>query len=287
MAGFFGLFNYEKEGPGISKNAPKKKTFIVFFETFFRNFWKFIPINLVYSLCSLPLITNGLASAGYTNVARNTARDKHSFGLSDYFDTIKKNWKQALGAGIINVLVVVVLIFDFMTFWPMEGWFGLIGRGISMCIAFIFLIMNFYIWTLIITFNFKLSQIYRNSFKFVFLNMKMNLLCGVVLLLCYACGAGLFILGFKWPIVFALLFIISICCFAGFRFLLIQYCTFPAIRKYIIDPYYAEHPDDDIELRRNLGLEIPGEDDEEDEDENEENSEENEEEDPDAPIFED
>ena len=28
MAGFFGLFNYEKEGPGISKNAPKKKGFM-------------------------------------------------------------------------------------------------------------------------------------------------------------------------------------------------------------------------------------------------------------------
>ena len=24
----------------------------------------------------------------------------------------------------------------------------------------------------------------------------------------------------------------------------------------MIDPYYEEHPDDDIELRRNLGLEI-------------------------------
>ena len=45
MAGFFGLFNYEKAGPGIRKDAPKKKTFIVFFETYFRNFWKFIPIN--------------------------------------------------------------------------------------------------------------------------------------------------------------------------------------------------------------------------------------------------
>ena len=45
MVYFFGLFNYEKEGPGISKNAPKKKTFIVFFETFFRNFWKFITIS--------------------------------------------------------------------------------------------------------------------------------------------------------------------------------------------------------------------------------------------------
>ena len=30
MAGFFGLFNYEKEGPGISKDAPKKKQFIAF-----------------------------------------------------------------------------------------------------------------------------------------------------------------------------------------------------------------------------------------------------------------
>ena len=28
MAGFFGLFNYEKEGPGIEKDAPKKKGFV-------------------------------------------------------------------------------------------------------------------------------------------------------------------------------------------------------------------------------------------------------------------
>ena len=34
---FFGLFNYSKEGPGIAKDGPKKKTFFVFFETFFRH----------------------------------------------------------------------------------------------------------------------------------------------------------------------------------------------------------------------------------------------------------
>ena len=56
MAGLFGLFNFEKEGPGIAKDAPKKKTFIVFFETFFRNFWKFITLNIVYSLFCLPII---------------------------------------------------------------------------------------------------------------------------------------------------------------------------------------------------------------------------------------
>lgn len=107
MAGFFGLFNYEKEGPGISKNAPKKKTFIVFFETFFRNFWKFIPINLIFTVFFVLFPVSGLGFVGLTHVTRNIARDKHSFGLSDFFETIKKNWKQALPAGIINTVVLV------------------------------------------------------------------------------------------------------------------------------------------------------------------------------------
>ena len=70
MAGFFGFFNYEKEGPGISKNGPKKKTFIVFFETFFRNLWKFMPINFVYILLNLPILTNGLRVQS-ANLSRN------------------------------------------------------------------------------------------------------------------------------------------------------------------------------------------------------------------------
>ena len=113
MAGFFGLLNFEKEGPGIDKNAPKKKAFVVFFETFFRNFWKFITINLVYILLSIPLITTGISSCGLTHVARNTARDKHSFGLSDFFETIKKNWRQALPAGILNMIITIVLVIIF------------------------------------------------------------------------------------------------------------------------------------------------------------------------------
>ena len=36
--------------------------------------------------------------------------------------------------------------------------------------------------------------------------------------------------------------------------MLIQFCTFPSIKKYIIDPYYEKHPDADIEKRHDLGL---------------------------------
>lgn len=258
MAGFFGLFNYEKEGPGISKNAPKKKTFIVFFETFFRNFWKFIVINLVYGIISLPVITNGLAAAGITNVTRNIARDKHSFGTSDFLETVKKNWKQALPAGIINTLIYIILSFDIYFFYTStEGIMSTVGLGISLCMLFIFTVMQYYIWTLIITFKFSLKQVYKNSFKFVFINMKMNLLCFFAILLVYAVNIALVFLlqSYFLPVItFELLLYILL--FPSFRYLLVQYCTFPSIKKYIIDPYYAEHPDEDIEKRQNLGIEI-------------------------------
>lgn len=259
MAGFFGLFNYEKEGPGISKNAPKKKTFLVFFETFFRNFWKFITINLVYSIISVPVITGGMASAGLTNVTRNIARDKHSFGLSDFFETIKKNWKQSLFAGIINTVIYIVLFFDLMFFYENQGngIVYIIGLGISLSMLMIFLMMNFYIWTLMITFKFSLKQIYKNSFKFVIINFKKNLLCGLSLLLCYAIYVGIAILFFNYLIVvISFELIIFMLTFPSFRFLMIQYYTFPIIKKFIIDPYYEEHPDEDIEKRRDLGIEV-------------------------------
>lgn len=258
MAGFFGLFNYEKEGPGISKNAPKKKTFIVFFETFFRNFWKFIVINVIYGIISLPVITNGLAAAGITNVTRNIARDKHSFGTSDFLETIMKNWKQALPAGIINTLIYIILGFDIYFFYTAsEGIMATVGLGISLCMLFIFTVMQYYIWTLIITFKFSLKQVYKNSFKFVFINMKMNLLCFFAILLVYAVNIALVFLlqSYFLPVItFELLLYILL--FPSFRYLLVQYCTFPSIKKYIIDPYYAEHPDEDIEKRQNLGIEI-------------------------------
>ena len=174
--GLFGLFNYEKEGPGINKDAPPKKTFVVFFETFFRNFWKFVTINLVYCLISIPVITNGMAKVGMTNVCRNTARDKHSFGLSDFFETIKKNLAQSLIAGIINTVVYALLIFDFFFFWGVEGVPGVIGTGIALAMLITFTMMNYYLWTLIITFDYTLKQAYTNSFKFVFINFKNSIL---------------------------------------------------------------------------------------------------------------
>lgn len=51
--GLFGV-NYAKEGPGIDKNAPQKKRFFLFWDIYFRKFWKLIQLNLVYFLFYIP-----------------------------------------------------------------------------------------------------------------------------------------------------------------------------------------------------------------------------------------
>ena len=49
-------FNYAKPGPGVDKNAPKKKGFFLYFEIFRRKFFKLLQANMLYFLCSLPFL---------------------------------------------------------------------------------------------------------------------------------------------------------------------------------------------------------------------------------------
>lgn len=265
MAGFFGLFDYSKVGPGVSKSEPQKKGFVVFFEIYFRKFWKLITANLLYVLVKLPLITGGLADAGLTYITRNFARQKHAFIAGDFFDTIKKNWKQALLIGIINLVIMVIIVADLWLMLPAfffvkgdtetqaqgPGIFNYIVLAVIFMFTVVFSFMKYYIPMLTITFKLSLKQIYKNSFIFAFVGLKRNLLISLVLLLCYAAAVALFFAGYiGWTI----LIFLYVLLFPAFRSYLIQYNIFPLIKKHMIDPYYKEHPGEDKEAKRALNI---------------------------------
>ncbi len=269
MAGFFGLFDYNKVGPGVDKNAPKKKGFIVFFEIYFRKFWKLICANLLYVLISLPVLTIGLSQTGLTYITRNFAREKHAFIAGDFFDTIKKNWKQALVYGILNVLITGLLVFDIVFFLSGMGIINLTGEplpeskepglmmyimtGIIFMMYIIFTFMKYYIPMMIITFKLTLKQVFKNSLIFAFAGMPRNLLISVILLVCYGL-MGILLLFVPFHIALTIILFLYILLFPAFRSLVIQYNIFPLIKKHMIDPYYKEHPGEDKEAKRALNL---------------------------------
>ncbi len=253
MSVFLGLFNYDKEGPGVEKNAPEKIGFIRFFELFFKNFWKLAINSVWYWLLTLLVVPSGLAAAGMTNITRNMAVDTHSFGTSDFLDTIKKNWKQALIAGIINILAIGFLAFDIYFFWVYaQNVLRTVGLVVCISALLIFLVMRYYIWIILITFKLSFKEIYINSFKLSILGLKNNIIILLGMAIIYAVCYGLGIVGVG--LTQFLFFLIAIFVLPAYRFLLIQFNVFPNIKKYMIEPYYENHPDEDIEIRRRLGV---------------------------------
>ncbi|MBQ3088028.1 MAG: DUF624 domain-containing protein [Clostridia bacterium] len=261
-----GLFSssYYKEGPGVEKNERKKKGFFAFFEIFFRNFWGLFVVSFVYSAISVLSLgfANGLAKAGMTHVARSIGREKHSFLLSDFKETIKKNWKQCLAIGIINVFFMAIVLVDIHYF---RGYlnredlkdtpiFQIIGLGIILGIFIISTFIKYYLWTMAITFKLSIKQMIKNGFQFSFLNFGRNILVAILLAVIYF---GLYVLSALNPGFMVLAIILLVCVVPGFKALLVHFISFPQIKKYMIDPYYAEHKGEDIEKRRALGLDIP------------------------------
>lgn len=279
MAGFFGMFNYAKEGPGVAKNAPKKRTFFAFMEIYGRKFWKLAIAGLLWAITALPIVTRGWADAGLTFITRNFSREKHAFIKEDFIDSIKKNRKNALIIGIINNTVTGIFIFNliftlrhvFPGVMLLFGWtpeqvkalgeldtMGLILMALSLIGYVTFTWMKYYIPFLMITFKLSIKQVYKNAFLFAASNMKVNLLISAILILIYV--LMLFILlTFPYVMVALLLIIFSLTILPAFRSFLIQYSIFPAIKRLIIDPYYEANPNADKQARRDLGLDVEDE----------------------------
>ena len=47
--------SYLKEGPGIAKDAPEKTGAAWVGETFVREFWQLVKLNVLFLLCCLPV----------------------------------------------------------------------------------------------------------------------------------------------------------------------------------------------------------------------------------------
>lgn len=278
MAGMFGLFNYNKEGPGVAKNGPKKRPFVVFFEILGRKFWKLIVAGLLWTVVNLPILTRGLADAGLTFITRNYSREKHAFLKEDFFESIKKNWKTALPIGIINTLITGVLFFNIFYYitglmpallQPMAN--GAVPEPMTLTnwdyiiiavttLGYVtFTWMKYYIPFLMITFKLTIKQIYKNAFLFATANLPMNLLISAALIGVYSLLGGMVLLTAASNLnmlVLTLVLILFLTVVPGIRSLLIQFCIFPAIKRLIIDPYYKANPGADKQARLDLNLEV-------------------------------
>lgn len=269
MAKLFQLYDPLKDGDGVKKDGPKKKAFFEFFEIYFSNFWKLMTAGLLSLPFSLLLLPSGMGTCGLTHITRNATRRRPYFAVGDFFDTIKKNWKQALPISIINVIITGLIFFDLYFFFFLPNpektgasqgveTFAVIGLAIAALALIVFSGMKYYMYMLMITFDLPIKKLYKNSLNLTFINFWRTLLVEAVLFILYAFPlATFYMLGATAQMgqIMVILYLVGgLVFFPGFKSFLTSWITFPVIKKIMIDPYYEKNPDKDIEKRRELGI---------------------------------
>jgi uncharacterized membrane protein YesL len=274
-------FNYSKPGPGVGKDNAQKTAFSRFFEIFSRKFWDLIKINMLYFICiiifyiplsfslfgifneknytqeftnlytfiyllvcALPIALTGPFTAGYTYILRNFVREEHAFIWSDYKEVAKRNFKQSVLATLVNVIGFSLIVFNILYYniSAAKNPIVLLPMMLSSMAFVIFLFMNYYIYVMIVTFDLKLSQIYKNAFIFAVMGLGRNILVTIVLLvLIYA----------HWVFALPSLLLIPFISlsFAG---LLLNFAVWPMIKKHMIDPYQQSDMQNEINIKQSL-----------------------------------
>ncbi len=238
--------DYTKAGPGVDKNAPQKKPFFRFIELYFRKFWKLIGLNFLTFLCCLPIITIGPAIAGMTKVLKLYSMERPCDVLSDFWSGFSKNFKQAFPVGLIDLLVFSGVIMGLRIYPQMAESTGntvfyYALSIISAILGFTFLMMNFYIFPMLVSVDLPLADILKNSFYLTCLGLKTN----IITLLIYALTLGLTFVSTVFVSVLNIVAVpIFILSFLGY---VSVFNSYPIIQKYVIDPYYEQRGEDNPE----------------------------------------
>lgn len=258
-----GFFKHDfRPGPGVKKNQPQKREFFYFFELLFLNLSKICKTGFIAALLSIPFVTNGLGEVGLTFITRAAAKRRPIFEYSDFFDTVKKHWKTALPLGILNLVITVVSLTSLYSALQMFGTaIGIVFIISSSLFVAVFMMSKYYHYFLLITYDMPLSKIYTTSLKLALCGLLRNILISLFLLVLYGIIFVVwYYLGAKSLLPLTILYFVV---FKGIRSLIIQFNIFPIVQRFLFDSYYKEHPDEDIELRKSLGVyvEPDGEDD--------------------------
>ncbi len=266
MGLFGGLFNYSKEGPGVSKDAPKKKRFFLFFELYFRKFWKLCLLNIIYVLFCLPMvaavfalylivsrstdftaqpwftpaailsfvlaaITFGPATAGATYVLRNFAREEHAYIWYHFWKAFKSNFKQASVMGVIDIVVSCVaawVIRFYAISMGSENSF-VIMLILSVIFLIMFTVMNYYVYLVMVTIDLPFRHLIKNSFILSVLGVKYNV---VVFIFTFIIGT---VQVMFFPITLPVVLVVGV----STPMFISTFGVYPVVKKYCIDPVVA------------------------------------------------
>ena len=195
-------------------------------------------------LLAILVITFGWQTVGSTYVLRGLVRGDSVFIVSDFFYAIKKNLKQGFILGIIDCIIIFVLGFDIYYFYTTEpGFLTNFMYAMIFALIIMYIIFRVYAYLMLVTFDMKLTKIFKNALIFVVVGIKRNALAFLGLIIATALAivpiAVFLPLGLGVALVLPFIYYLGTC---GF---ITTYAAYPVIKKYMIDPVGKDTPNNE------------------------------------------
>ena len=205
----------------------------------------YVPTALTYvfyGLGALTLFTFGIVNVGTAYIIRNMVMREPVFVWTDFWYAVKRNYKQAIPFGIIDVLICAILISNIYNLLTSTGQFLLsIMFWANVVIFILYFFMRYYMYVQMVTFKLSIFKMIKNSLIFALLGFKRNImaLLGIILLifieLILLLGTGGILIPFAVAAPLAILF-------STFAYMKV-YAAYDKINQIMIIPYYEEHPE--------------------------------------------
>lgn len=193
---------------------------------------------VLFALSALVIFTFGIVNVGTTYLLRNMVKGDPVFIWSDFIYAIRRNWKQALPFGILDVILLALIPFDLFYLFTTPNAAGGLFLGATIVIALVYFWMRFYIYMQMVTFDLSLFKILKNSLLFTLLGFKRNLVATIgialLLLLNFLLAFGFFGVLSAAAILFPVVLLFSNGAFMA------AYASYYKMKEIMIDPYTNE-----------------------------------------------
>ncbi len=218
-----------------------------------------IPSYILIPLVLISAIAIGPLNCGIAYCMRNHAREDHAW-FTDMFVRAWRNKKQGLIFGFIDFAVVLstlIYVLSPDSLGLPAGMFTYL-RYLGIAIFIIYMVMRWYIYQMIVTFNLNIRGLLKNAWMFVLLGAGRNLVAVIGSLLLIA-----FFLLFPvyYPYAMPYFIPIIIMLFWGLLMFLAVFSTYPVMHRYLVAPALAQQRKEEEKKQRaeakRLGLENP------------------------------
>ncbi len=123
----------------------------------------FILLNVLWLVCSLPVVTIGASTTALYAVMMKVAANEEGYILRGFLDAFRSNLKQSIAVWLILLAVGTVIGIDFMIVRRMPGKLAEVGTVLLGAASFIYMVEVIFVFPLIARFENSTFQMMKNA----------------------------------------------------------------------------------------------------------------------------